>query len=184
MPVLKTFIAGVALPAFTLSACMVVPPSPVYEAASLVSTAVVSASSLMPNAARNAVVHNHERIDNVCIQFNPSVALADFVPAMQGELRDNRVDSRLYEIGMQPADCQAILYYTAFLDWDQRAFNDEYAAYLTFANFTLRSSDGRVLASANYESGQMGLDKWSSTRLKISTVVKALLASKTADASN
>jgi hypothetical protein len=160
-----------------LSGCMVVPPSPVYEAANLVSTALVSASSIAPSAARNPVVHDHARINNVCIQFNPSVALTDLVPAVQGEFRDNSVTSRLYEEGMQPADCQAMLYYTAFLDWDQRALSDEYVAYLAFANFTLRGNNGQVLASANYESSRMGLDKWSSTRTKISAVVKALLAS-------
>jgi hypothetical protein len=77
---------------------------------------------------------------------------------------------------MQPQDCEALLYYSAFLDWDQRALNDGYSAYLTFANMTLRTRDGRVLASANYEGGQLGIDKWSSTRSKIAGVVKALLA--------
>ncbi|HSB97643.1 MAG TPA: hypothetical protein VLC91_14390 [Spongiibacteraceae bacterium] len=152
------------------------PPSPTYEAATLVSTALVSASSIMPGEARYPIEHSHERIDSVCIQYNAAVALADFVPAVQGELRNNRVDSRLYEAGMQPAGCQAILYYTAFLDWDQRALSSEYAAYLTFASMTLRSSDGRVLASANYQSSELGLDKWSPTQRKISGMVKALLA--------
>jgi hypothetical protein len=40
---------------------------------------------------------------------------------------------------------------------------------------TLRTQDGRVLASANYEGGQLGFDKWSSTRSKIAGVVRALL---------
>lgn len=160
----------------TGAGCVVVPPSPTYEAVSLVSTALVSASSMMPGAAQNAIAHPHSRIDNVCIQFNPDVGLADFVPAVQRELRDHSVDSRIYEPGMQPQDCAALLYYSAFLDWDQRTLDERYTAYLTFANMTLRTSDGRVLASANYESGQFGLDKWSSTRSKISGAVRALLA--------
>lgn len=176
MPAFRFPVACAGLSLVLLSGCVVVPPSPTYEAVSLISTAVVGASSLIPGAANNPVVHGHERIDNLCIQFNPAVAVADFVPAVQRELRDNSVDSRLYEAGMQPADCQAILYYSAFLDWDRRAMSDEYSPYLTFASITLRSSDGRVLASANYEEGQLGMDKWSSTRAKISTVIKALLA--------
>ncbi len=157
------------------SGCVVVPPSPTYEAVSLVSTALVSASSMVPGAAENAIAHKHSHIDNICIQFNPDVGLADFVPAVQRELRDHSVDSRLYEAGMQPQDCKALLYYSAFLDWEQRAMDDQYTAYLTFASMTLRTGDGRVLASANYEGGQLGLDKWSSTRTKISGVVRALL---------
>lgn len=176
MPAFSFRVACAGLSLATLSGCVVVPPSPTYEAVSLISTAVVSVSSAIPGAAQNPVVHAHDRIDNLCIQFNPKVALADFVPAVQRELRDLSVDSRLYEAGMQPPDCQATLYYSAFLDWDQRTLSDEYSAYLTFASMTLRSSDGRVLASANYESGQLGLDKWASTRTKISSVIKALLA--------
>jgi hypothetical protein len=174
MRLLYVPVIGLSLAA--ASGCVVVPPSPTYEAVSLVSTALVSASSMVPGTAQNAIAHKHSRIDNVCIQFNPAVGLVDFVPAVQRELRDNRVDSRLYEPGMQPPDCEAILYYSAFLDWDRRAMADGYSAYLTFASMTLRTRDGRVLASANYESGALGLDKWSSTRTKIAGVVSALLA--------
>lgn len=172
----RLYFPVVGLSLATAAGCVVVPPSPTYEAVSLVSTALVSASSIVPGAAQNAIAHRHQRIDNVCIQFNPAVGLIDFVPAVQRELRDNRVDSRLYEQGMQPQDCEAILYYTAFLEWDRRALGDGYSAYLTFASMTLRTGDGSVLASANYESGVLGFDKWASTRTKISGAVKALLA--------
>lgn len=174
MRLLRSFFIG--LPLAACAGCVVVPPSPTYEAVSLISTALVGASSMVPGAAENAVSHKHSRIDNICIQFNPDVGIADFVPAVQRELREYSVDSRIYEVGMQPQDCEALLYYSAFLDWDQRALNDRYSAYMTFANMTLRTNDGRVLASANYEGGQLGLDKWSSTRTKIAGVVKALLA--------
>jgi hypothetical protein len=177
---MRVWIATLALPPFVLAGCVIVPPDPTYQAVSLVSSALVSASSVVPGSANDAVVHEHGRIDNVCIQFNPAVGLDDFVSAVQRELRDNSVDSRIYEPGMQPADCKALLHYSAFLDWGQRAMDDRYAAYLTFASMTLSTSDGRVLASANYESGRMGLDKWSSTQSKISGVVKALLADRSA----
>lgn len=173
--------AALAVLPLALAGCVIVPPDPTYQAVSLVSSALVSASSVVPGAASDAVVHEHGRIDNVCIQFNPSVGLDDFVPAVQRELRENRVDSRIYEQGMQPADCKALLRYSAFLDWGQRAMDDRYSAYLTFASMTLSTNDGRVLASANYESGRMGFDKWSSTQSKISGVVKALLADKEAE---
>jgi hypothetical protein len=158
-----------------VSGCVIVPPDPTYQAVSLVSTALVSASSVIPGTAQNAVAHRHARIDNICIQFNPAVGIADFVPAVQRELRDHSVDSRLYEPGMQPDDCQALLHYSAFLDWGQRALDDRYTAYLAYASMTLRTGDGRVLASANYESGPLGLDKWASTRSKIAGAVGALL---------
>lgn len=173
MRVVRAALAALPLLA---TGCVVVPPDPTYTAVSLASTMLVGATSIVPGSADNAVAHAHGRIDQVCIQFNPSVELTDFVPAVQRELRDNRVDSRLYEPGMQPDDCQALLYYSAFLDWGQRALNDRYSAYLTFASMTLRTSDGRVLASANYEGGALGIDKWSSTQSKIAGVVKALLA--------
>lgn len=158
-----------------LSGCMVMAPSPAVEAVNLISTVLVKSTSIQPGTAQDAVVHPHARIDQVCIELNPVVALPDFVPAVQSELHENGIASRLYDVGMPPLDCQATLYYTAFLDWDRRALNDDYTAYLSYATLTLRSN-GRVLASSNYELGQIGLDKWSSTRSKISATVKALLA--------
>lgn len=174
--------AGTVLSLLLTAGCVVVPPDPTYQAVSLISTALVGASSVLPSDPRNSIAHAHARIDHVCIQHNPAVELADFVPAMQRELRDNRVDSRLYEPGMQPEDCNALLYYSAFLDWGQRGLSEQYSAYLTFASMTLRTRDGRVLASANYEGGELGLDKWSSTRSKISGVVRALVVNNEARA--
>ena len=172
--------AGALVSMLSIGGCVVVPPDPTYQAVSLVSTALVGASSVLPSDPRNSIAHPHAPIDRVCIQHNPAVELTDFVPAMQRELRDNRVESRLYEPGMQPEDCNTLLYYSAFLDWGQRGLSEQYSAYLTFASMTLRTRDGRVLASANYEGGELGLDKWSSTRSKIAGAVKALVANNDA----
>jgi len=159
-----------------LSGCLVMTPSPSLEAANLIGTVLVGASSVAPGDAQYAIAHPHDAITRVCIELNPTVALSDFVPAVQSELRERGIDSRLYDTGMQPLDCPVVLNYTAFLDWDRRMMSDGYAAYLTFASLTLRNQHGTVLASANYEIGRTGLDKWSSTRAKISPAVKALLA--------
>jgi len=159
-----------------LSGCMVVTPSPTIEAVHLIGSVVTSAASLTPATAQNTVVFAHDPIKRICIEYNPAVALVDFVPAMQNEFQERGVESRLYDTGMQPSDCPAVLQYSAFLEWDRRALDDRYSSYLTFAALTLRSYDGKVLASANYQTGQMGLDKWSPTRSKVSAVITALLA--------
>lgn len=159
-----------------LSGCVVVTPSPTIEAVHLLSSVLTGAASITPGSAQDVVVHEHAPIKRVCIELNPAVALVEFVPAVQNELRERGVDSRLYDTGMQPADCPVVLQYTAYLDWDRRALDHQYSTYLTFATLTLRSYDGKVLASANYQLGQMGLDKWSPTRSKVAAVISALFA--------
>jgi len=158
-----------------LPGCMVMTPSPAVEAAQLLGSAVVNLAAVTPAGAKDAIVHPHEPLQRICIELNPAVALADFVPAVQSELREHGIDSRLYDTGMQPADCPAVLHYTAFLDWDRRALDQQYSMYMSYASLTLRSYSGTVLASASYEVGPVGLDKWSSTRSKLSATVRALL---------
>ena len=158
-----------------LSGCMIMTPSPALEAANLAGVAVMNTASIFPGSATDAVAHPHQHIKTVCIEFNPAVAVSDFVSAIQANLSANGVDSRLYDTGMQPSSCEATLDYTASLDWDQRLFSDEYSPYLTYASLTLRQN-GHVVASSNYKLGT--LDKWASTRTKLSGAVKALLASK------
>lgn len=156
-----------------LSGCMVMTPSPAVEAVNLVTSALTIGSSMQPGKAQNSVTHPHEHIDEVCIEVNRDAPFYDFVAAVQTELRENGIRSRLYDAGLYPLSCRATLDYSAFLDWDRRVLGDDYSPYLIYAAFTLRSN-GRVLASSSYEQGT--LDKWSSTQKKISGAVKELLA--------
>jgi hypothetical protein len=173
MPPLSKQMAMTASSVTLLSACMVMTPSPAIEAVNLVTSTLVTGASMQPGKARDAVAHPHEHIDEICIEVNPDAPFHDFVAAVQTELRKNGIDSRLYDAGSYPLSCRATLDYSAFLDWDRRALSDDYSPYLIHASFTLRSN-GRVLASSSYEQGQ--LDKWASTRTKISGAVKELLA--------
>lgn len=163
------------LPLLTLPGCVVMQPDPTLEAVKLISVVVTGIASMSPNPAQNAVAHPHDPVKEVCIEWNRSVAVADFIPALQGELLRHGIISRVYEAGMQPVSCGAQLDYAAFQQWEKRTFGDEYSPYLSYAALTLRKN-GMVLASANYEMGVMGYDKWAPTRKKLGPLVDAMLA--------
>jgi hypothetical protein len=150
-------------------------PDPTLEAVKLISVAITGVASMSPNPAQNTITHPHEPFKDICIEWNRNVAVADFVPALQGELLRHGIASRVYEAGMQPPGCGAELDYAAFQQWEKRTFADDYSSYLSYAALTLRKN-GTVLASANYEMGVMGYDKWAPTRKKLAPLVDAMLA--------
>lgn len=163
------------LPLLTLPGCVVMQPDPTLEAVKLISVAITGIASISPSQSQHTIVHPHEPIRDICIEWNRSVAMPDFIPALQGELQRHAIDSRVYEAGMQPSGCGAQLDYAAFLQWEKRTFSDDYSPYLSYAALTLRKN-GMVLASANYEMGVMGYDKWAPTRKKLAPLVDAMLA--------
>ncbi|BAK78344.1 hypothetical protein NH8B_3595 [Pseudogulbenkiania sp. NH8B] len=171
--VYKSALAMLSL--LALPGCVVMQPDPTLEAIKLISVAITGVASMTPGPTQNTILHPHAPVKNLCIEWNRGVALPDFVPALQSELQRHSIESRVYEAGMQPSGCGAELAYTAFLQWEKRSFGDDYAPYLSYAALTLRQN-GTVLASANYEMGVMGYDKWTPTRKKLAPLVDAVLA--------
>jgi len=160
----------VFLSAASLSGCF----STVMDAASLVGTGVNAVGSMLPSKPNNSLVFDHDKIKEVCIELNRSVAISDFVPSLQAELQQRGVLSRVYETGTQPTNCPLTIGYSAFIQWDVKAFSSNYSPYMTFASLTLRK-EGRVVGSAQYRIGSFGQDKWGSTSSKLSPLVKALV---------
>ena len=160
----------VFLSAASLSGCF----SAVMDAASLVGTGVNAVGALLPHKADSASVFDHDEIKEVCIEWNGSVALSDFVPSLQSELKKHGVLSRVYNAGTQPTDCPLTMAYNAFIKWDIKAFSSNYSPYLAFASLTLRR-EGRVVGTAQYRIGSFGQDKWGSTTSKLGPLVEALV---------
>lgn len=160
----------VFLSAASLSGCF----STAMDAASLVGMGVKAVGSLVPDKPDSSTVFEHDEVKEVCIEWNGTVALSDFVPSLQAELQKHGVLSRVYNAGTQPTNCPLTLAYNAFIKWDVKAFSNNYSPYLAFASLTLRR-EGRVVGNAQYRIGSFGQDKWGSTSSKLAPLVDALL---------
>jgi hypothetical protein len=147
------------------------------ESAQLAAIGITSAISLAPNTPENTVVHRHQPLRNVCIEFNKSVAINDFVPALQNELIRRGIENRVYSEGMAPTSCDATLNYSAQVKWEMRGFMEPaYTPYISFATISFRK-DGAMIASAQYQVGMMGYDKWASPARKIGGILDEMLVS-------
>lgn len=169
---MRTIITATLL-ATSLSGCIVTSSNTLVDAVSLVGTAASGVKSFSPNTAQNPIVYNKDPIRDVCIEWNGSVALSDFVPGLQGELQKHGVQSRVYDAGTQALACPVTLSYVGFVKWDTKVFSDAYSPYLTYAALTLRR-DGRVLGTAQYRLGSFGQDKWASPGDKLAPLIDAL----------
>jgi len=157
-----------------LSGCVIMTPSPAMEALELIGALTVKTVSLGPYKPDHEVTHAHNKIQNVCIEFNAESAVADFVPSLQAILAKSSVDSRVYRFGEIPSGCRHSLHYTAYQRWEKQLLGSEYTPYLIAAQLILREN-GKVVASAGYELGVLGLDVRASTRRKIAPAVTAIL---------
>lgn len=160
--------------ALSLNACVVMTPSPALKVLELATLTVSNASALVSNEAESPLRMGHERFDGVCIELKRSVALADFVPALQAELDKHGVSSRVYD-GALPVFCRHSVHYIAQLEWGRRFFESEFQPYLSAARLELRQQ-GKVLAASSYRLGALGLDKWGSTRDKLAPSVRVLVS--------
>ena len=129
-----------------------------------------------PGQASNTVHHGDAPVRAVCIELNRNVPLADLVPALQAELREQRVTSRVYEAGTELLGCEVWLRYAASVAWAQPPFSERYRPYLSAASLSLRKADGTVMASSDYQLDEdMGLSRWADTRHKLARTVYALV---------
>jgi hypothetical protein len=112
---------------------------------------------------------NHA-LKRVCIENNPKVIRADFLPTVQEGFRRYGIATQVHTAPLPP-DCPAILTYTARQSWD-------FAPYVADAELHLADSQGRPLASGTYHlrgGGGLSLMKWQSTASKIDPVIDQML---------
>ncbi|MDB5818813.1 MAG: hypothetical protein JWQ11_2453, partial [Rhizobacter sp.] len=96
--------------------------------------------------------------------------------AMQAELKNHQIESRVYETGTSPTICPIWLRYYAYMEWGRPPMSDTETSYLTMATLSLVTDDGRILSTSNYENTSfMGMGKWSPVRSKIAPVITALV---------
>ena len=156
--------------------CSIFSPLPLWELTKATGGAVSTALSVGPGKASDTVYHEHAPFRALCIELNPTAPLAELVPALQAELRQHGIGSRVYERDATLDACSVWLRYSAQVEWEVPPFGDRYRAYVANAALTLVAADGRVLSTSRYElDPAFGLGKWSSTRAKLAPVVTALV---------
>lgn len=161
-----------------LSACSVFSPLPAWELLKASAAATGTALAYAPGRAVDTVHHGDASPTSLCIEYRREVPLADLVPALQAELRELRITSRVYEAGGNASpDCQAWLRYEAAVQWDIPPLAGDYRPYLAAAALSLHGADGRLMGRSSYllESSEFRSSKWASTRRKLAPVVKAVI---------
>ncbi|MGN6827194.1 cell division protein FtsI [Paucibacter sp. M5-1] len=156
--------------------CALVSPLPTWELVKAAGAATSTAIAYGPGRAVNTVHHGDAPPRSVCIEYNREVQMADLVPALQAELRELRISSRVYSAGTAPPDCETWLRYAASIQWDIPPLAEGYRAYVNAATLSLHKLDGRLIAHSSYAlDGDLRSSKWASTRRKLAPVVKAVI---------
>ena len=162
--------------ALVLPGCSIISPAPVLELVKASGAVAMSAISTGPSSAKNSVYHEHKSIDSVCVEYNPLTPDPDIAPALQAELRNHEIDSRIYEQGGAPTSCHFRVTYTADIEWGTPPFASGYKSYIRDATLTLRDENGTVLSSSAYSlDGVFQMGKWATSRSKLAPVVTALV---------
>lgn len=165
---------AILLCALPLSACVVV-SVPVDETLNAV---VAGVSELMATSTADAPTCSPRfAFRSVCIEYNPVLAIPDFVPTVQGRLKQLQVDSTLYAPSAMPLACDVTLHYTGARSWGSHFTSSEMQSYLGEAELSLRQG-GRVISQARYQTSRLGYEKWTSTSVKIGPVVDELVCTK------
>jgi hypothetical protein len=162
--------------AAALAGCSILSPTPVFELAKASGAAVASMISTGPSSAKNTVYHEHRSLDTVCVEYNPLTPDPDIAPALQAELKNHEIESRIYDAGGAPSSCHFRLSYTADIEWDTPPLGAGYKSYIRDATLTLRDENGLVLSSSAYSlDGVFQMGKWAPSRSKLAPVVTALV---------
>lgn len=174
--VARAFALGIAVP---LTGCSLLSPMPSIELAKATAGMATMAIGQGPARATQTVFHDAALPERVCIEYNRSLALPEFVPALIAELRDHEVQARVFEAGVRPGDeaCPAWVHYQGLQQWDKPPLSDQIRPYLAQATLSLHDAGGRLMAASSYRSDDatLGMGKWASTRNKLAPVVRALL---------
>ena len=114
------------------------------------------------------------KIRTVCIEVNQLVSVGDFVPALQLALDRRGIRSDVYNPGTSPAGCEARLVYNASVDYGRRSFSDSATQYLSMIDLTLIQG-GRILVTARYQTGGLGVDRFSSASVKLDGLIEKMV---------
>ena len=107
------------------------------------------------------------QIASVCIKENSKVQVVDFLAVVQEEFLNHGIETDVYT-GDLPENCQYRLNYTARRSWDIVTF-------LSYAELRLMYGT-TTIGVANYRhSGGFALNKWASTKSKMTPVIDKLL---------
>ncbi|MEM5344471.1 hypothetical protein [Paraburkholderia azotifigens] len=117
------------------------------------------------------------KIRTVCIEVNQLVSVGDFVPALQLALDRRGIRSDVYNPGTSPAGCEARLVYNASVDYGKRSFSDEATQYLSMIDLTL-IQHGRILVTARYQTGGLGVDRFSSASVKLDGLIGKMVVNQ------
>lgn len=162
--------------ALALGGCSVVSPLPTWELVKAAGTATSMAMASAPVTPINTVHHGDAPVSSVCIEFNRHAQLGDLVPSLQAALREQGVSSRVFEAGDGLNECRYWMRYIATVQWDVPPLSNDYRPYLATASVSLHKASGALMATSSYDvDAGHGLGKWSSTRHKLSPVIKAVI---------
>lgn len=167
-----------AIASALLGGCSVLSPLPTWELVKAGGSAATAALTYSPPRASNTVYHGEAPARaGLCIEYNREAQLDELVPALQAELREQGVGSRVYELGTGLQECRFWLRYVVTIQWAVPPLSSGYRAYLSSAALSLHKADGSLMASSMYTAvdDSLGSGRWSSTRQKIAPVVKAVV---------
>lgn len=172
--------AAVALAASALlPGCTLLSPMPTIELAKATAGLATVAIAQGPTHASQTVFQGAALPARVCIEYNRSLALPEFVPALMSALQGYDVPARVFDAGANPGDavCPAWLRYQGLQQWDKPPLSDQVRPFLAQATLSLHDAGGRLLAASSYQSDEaaLGMGRWASTRSKLAPVVRALL---------
>jgi hypothetical protein len=108
-------------------------------------------------------------LKHVCIQENPRVIVADFLPVVRDGFDRHGISTEVFS-GTAPDRCEYILTYTALQSWD-------FSTYLSHAELRLERKGRRVAYAEYHLTGKGGFSpmKWQGTRTKMDPVIDELL---------
>lgn len=134
----------------------------------LVSTAL-SACTAMEVKPLDKTRH---QVSHVCIQENPRVTIAEFLPVVRAGFERHGLGTEVYQSDVPPRHCEYTLTYTARRSWD-------IATYLSTADLELRQG-AELVSRGHYHlrnKGGLSLMKWQSVETKMRPVIDDMLSS-------
>lgn len=117
-------------------------------------------------------------LSSICIENNPMVTSADFVPSLQFVLEQRGVNSEVYSPGTEPVNCEGRLVYNASIDFGRPTFSDDSQAYLSTINLTIFMHN-HIAVTARYEVRGLGTDRYSSAAVKLKGLVENMVVDQT-----
>jgi hypothetical protein len=118
------------------------------------------------------------KLTSICIENNPMVTAADFVPSLQLVLAQRGVDSDVYSPGTEPANCDGRLVYNASIEFGKPTFSDDSRAYLSTINLTIFTHN-HIAVTGRYEVRGLGTDRYATAAVKLRGLVENMVVDQT-----